>query len=71
MSENWIIFVAEPEQPGWENRKLPMGGLTDLSEARNPVGKKPGFSIDLFPHQKPGFFKKPGFLGISACESLF
>ncbi len=27
MGETWIIFIAEPEQPGWENRKLPMGGL--------------------------------------------
>lgn len=31
-SETWILFVAEPEQPGWENRKLPMGGLTDILE---------------------------------------
>lgn len=30
MAENWIIFHAEPDQPGWENRKLPMGGLTDI-----------------------------------------
>lgn len=30
MGETWIIWVAEPEQPGWENRKLPMGGLTDI-----------------------------------------
>ena len=30
MGETWIIFVAEPEEPGWENRKLPMGGLTDI-----------------------------------------
>ncbi len=29
-SETWIIFYAEPEQPGWETRKLPMGGLTDI-----------------------------------------
>ena len=28
--ETWIIFHAEPEQPGWESRKLPMGGLTDI-----------------------------------------
>ena len=31
-SETWIIFHAEPEQPGWEDRKLPMGGLTDILE---------------------------------------
>jgi len=30
MGETWIIFVAEPEEPGWENRKLPMGCLTDI-----------------------------------------
>lgn len=30
MSERWIIFHAEPNQPGWENRKLPMGGLTGI-----------------------------------------
>ena len=30
MNETWIIFIAEPDQPGWENRKLPMGGLTDI-----------------------------------------
>ncbi|MCL1470396.1 hypothetical protein [Argonema antarcticum] len=30
MSETWIIFHAEPDQPGWENRKLPMGGLTGI-----------------------------------------
>lgn len=30
MTERWIIFHAEPNQPGWENRKLPMGGLTDI-----------------------------------------
>lgn len=30
MSETWIIFHAEPNQPGWEERKLPMGGLTDI-----------------------------------------
>jgi len=28
--ETWIIFHAEPNQPGWEERKLPMGGLTDI-----------------------------------------
>lgn len=30
MTERWIIFHAEPNQPGWENRKLPMGGLTGI-----------------------------------------
>lgn len=30
MNERWIIFHAEPNQPGWENRKLPMGGLTGI-----------------------------------------
>ena len=30
MIERWIIFHAEPNQPGWENRKLPMGGLTGI-----------------------------------------
>lgn len=30
MSERWIIFHAEPNQPGWENRKLLMGGLTGI-----------------------------------------
>lgn len=30
MKETWILFHAKPEQPGWEARKLPMGGLTDL-----------------------------------------
>jgi len=30
MSERWIIFHAEPNQPGWENRKLPIGGLTGI-----------------------------------------
>jgi hypothetical protein len=30
MSERWIIFHAEPNQLGWENRKLPMGGLTGI-----------------------------------------
>lgn len=30
MTERWIIFHAEPNQPGWGNRKLPMGGLTDI-----------------------------------------
>jgi hypothetical protein len=40
-----------------------------VSSARNPVGKKPGFVIDLFARQKPGFFEKPGFLGIDACKS--
>jgi hypothetical protein len=30
MNERWIIFHAEPSQPGWENRKLPMGGLTGI-----------------------------------------
>lgn len=28
--ETWILFHAESDQPGWETRKLPMGGLTDL-----------------------------------------
>ncbi|MDX2213249.1 MAG: hypothetical protein SFY66_08160 [Oculatellaceae cyanobacterium bins.114] len=30
MAETWILFLAEPNQPGWEERKLPMGGLTDI-----------------------------------------
>ncbi len=30
MSERWIIFHAEPNQPGWENRQLSMGGLTGI-----------------------------------------
>jgi hypothetical protein len=30
MNERWIIFHAEPNQAGWENRKLPMGGLTGI-----------------------------------------
>lgn len=28
--ETWILFQAEPDQPGWETRHLPMGGLTDI-----------------------------------------
>ncbi len=30
MTERWIIFHAEPNQPGWENRKLTTGGLTGI-----------------------------------------
>ena len=32
MNETWIIFITEPDQLGWENRKLPMGALTDILE---------------------------------------
>lgn len=28
--ETWIIFHCDGEQPGWENRKNPMGNLTDI-----------------------------------------
>ena len=44
MGETWIIFIAEPEQPGWENRKLPMGGLTDILDEQwdyTSTGAKP------------------------------
>jgi hypothetical protein len=64
---------------GWEkNRVSTVGKKPGFSGARNPVGKKPGFdswvknrvsSIGLFAQQKPGFFKKPGFLDVSACKS--
>lgn len=30
MAGTWIIFHAEPDQPGWEGRRLPEGGLTGI-----------------------------------------
>lgn len=40
MNETRIFFLAEPDQPGWENRLDPTGGLTDyLTEHRDFSGK--------------------------------
>jgi hypothetical protein len=53
MDETWIIFQAEPNQQGWENRLNPMGGLTDfLTEHRDFSGKgkipQPGYRFPEF-----------------------
>lgn len=53
MDETWIIFQAEPNQPGWETRLNPMGGLTDiLTEHRDFSGKgkipKVGYRFPVF-----------------------
>lgn len=53
MDETWIIFQAEPNQPGWESRFNPMGGLTDfLTEHRDFSGKgkipKVGYRFPVF-----------------------
>jgi hypothetical protein len=40
MQETWIIFRAEPDQPGWETRLDPTGGFTHyLTEHRDFSGK--------------------------------
>lgn len=53
MDETWIVFQAEPNQPGWETRFNPMGGLTDiLTEHRDFSGKgkipKVGYRFPVF-----------------------
>ena len=53
MDETRIFFLAEPDQPGWENRLDPTGGLTDyLTEHRDFSGKgkipKVGYRFPVF-----------------------
>lgn len=48
----WIIFRAEPRQPGWETRRSPVGGLTKflkeyLDFSDKPV-PEPGYRFDQF-----------------------
>jgi hypothetical protein len=53
MDETRIFFLAEPDQPGEENRLDPTGGLTDyLTEHRDFSGRgkipKPGYRFPDF-----------------------
>ncbi|MCP2729764.1 hypothetical protein [Limnofasciculus baicalensis] len=66
MDETWIIFEAEPNQPGWETRLNPMGGLTDiLTEHRDfsSKGKIPkiGYRFPVFLRIESA--AKPGNIG--------
>jgi hypothetical protein len=80
LGKNRVSTARNPvgKKPGFSGGRNPVGKKPGFSGARNPVGEKPGFdswvknrvsSIGLFAQQKPGFFKKPGFLDVSACKS--